>query len=222
MVVHLLRDMERIRKGLLEIGGRVETAVDDAIRALLDGDAERARRVIQGDQVIDEEEVEFEEMCLRSLALHQPVATDLRFIIAALKVNNDLERIGDLAANISERVLHFEGARVPKLTSVIEKMGNTVRRMVSQSLRSLLEQDRSLALAVCQDDDSVDAFHRDMFALVQQEISADVDVMSDAISVLSVSRHLERIADLATNIAEDLIFLIDGKIVRHASEGEVD
>jgi phosphate transport system protein len=159
-----------------------------------------------------------EEECLKLLALHQPVAIDLRFIITCLKVNNDLERMGDLAVNIAERAAYL--ARHPKLALPVDftRMADQVRTMVRESLDALVRNDPDLARRVIDLDDSVDRDHRRVFDLLQEVMSRDAAVIKRVIAVLSSSRYLERIADHATNICEDVIFMSNGEIIRHRGE----
>jgi phosphate transport system protein len=177
-----------------------------------------AAEVIESDNRIDDKEVEVEEECLKLLALHQPVAIDLRFIITCLKVNNDLERMGDLSVNIAERAAYL--ARHPKLALPVDftRMAERVRAMVRDSLDALVRNDPELARQVIEMDDSVDRDHRHIFDLLQELMSKDAAVAKRVIALLSSSRYLERIADHATNICEDLIFMSRGEIIRHRTE----
>lgn len=215
MTQHLLRDLEHLKKEILGVGAMVEDAIDRATSALLDRRVELAHDVIRGDQQIDRREVAIEEDCLKILALHQPVAFDLRYIIAVLKVNNDLERMGDLAVNIAERAIYL-GSRDPlPRPSGFDVLVDKVREMVKTSLNSLVEQDTSLAEEVLVADDEVDAIHKKMFDDLQEVMLSDPGHLKRAMHVLSASRNLERIADQATNIAEDILFLVNGDIIRH-------
>ena len=212
---HLERDLDRLSKELLTMGAMVEDATNKAFLAFTQRRKDVAREVVEGDHVINEKENKIEEECLKILALHQPVATDLRFIITALKVNNDLERMGDLAVNIADRAADLaerDPMPVPKpLASVLTK----VQGMVRDSLNSLVDMDSQLARRVCDVDDEVDDINRRMYTDMQEVIKENPASVEQAISMLSVSRHLERVADLATNIAEDVVFLVEGEIVRH-------
>jgi phosphate transport system protein len=218
MPKHLERDLERLKKEILEVGSLVEEAIDKAIRALMERRPEIARDVINGDHAIDAKEVEVEEHCLKILALHQPVAIDLRFIVAVMKVNNDLERMGDLAANIAERAAYLSTHDAIRLPSGLSKMAETVRAMVRGSLDALVNLDTKLARQVLASDDEVDAANREMFDVLQQLRHGDPATIDRAVQALSSSRNLERIADHATNIAEDVIFMIDGEVIRHGRQ----
>ncbi len=215
MAKHLLRDLEHIKREILSVGGLVEQAIHRATTAFVERRPELADEVVAGDNEIDEREVRVEEECLKALALHQPVAADLRFIITVLKVNNDLERMGDLAVNIAERSRYLAKSKPTSFGPQFRAMVDAVRSMVRDSLDSLVNVDLALARRIYERDDHVDEVHSKMYGLLQERMEADVSTIDDCISLLSVSRHLERIADLATNIAEDVEFMIEGEIIRH-------
>jgi len=215
MTKHLLRDLEHLKKQILLVGSMVEGAILKATTALLERRPELAADVLEGDDAIDTREVMVEEECLKILALHQPVAIDLRYIITALKVNNDLERMGDLARNIAGRAADLLRQPPIRLPAEFPAMVDTVRRMVRDSLDALVNSDVELARRVLAADDVVDQVHRQMFRDMQAAARKDPDCIEAAINVLSASRNLERIADQCTNIAEDVIFLVEGEIVRH-------
>jgi phosphate transport system protein len=160
-------------------------------------------------------EVELEEECLKVLALHQPVAADLRFLVMVIKVNSDLERIGDHAVHIAERSLHLAREKAIPMPPDFPQMVQKVREMFRECLDALVNVDVGLARRICQEDDQVDAFLRDMFAHLQDLMRREPDTVERAIHSLSVCRNLERIADLATNVAEDVMFMAEGDIVRH-------
>ena len=215
MAIHLQRDLEHLKREILTMGALVEDATDRAIVALVDRRPELAAQVQRGDDAIDQKEVEIEEDCLKMLALHQPVASNLRFIITVLKVNNDLERMGDCAAHIAERAAFLATHPPIGVPLDFQKMAERVRGMVRKSLDALVRVDTGLARAVCDEDDFVDAAHRALFGALQDLMRRDPDAVERCVNTLSASRNLERIADLATNIAEDVIFLVEGRIVRH-------
>lgn len=218
MRVHLQREIDRLKKQILHLGALAEKSVHDAVQALKRRDADLAEDVIQGDTVIDDIEVEIEEECQKILALHQPVAHELRYIIAILKINNDLERVGDLAVNVAERARFLATQEPVHMQFDFPGMTEKVQAMLRESLDALVHSDVDLAYRVCIADDEVDALHRQMFNQVQDAIRARPDQLEPLIHLLSVSRHLERIADLATNIAQDIIYMINGDIVRHHVE----
>lgn len=215
MAKHLLRDLESIKREILSVGGLVEQAIHRATSALFDKRPELADEVIAGDAVIDALEVRVEEECLKCLALHQPVAADLRFLITVLKVNNDLERMGDLASNIARRSRYLATDMPTGFITPFRSMVDVVRSMVRDSLDSLVNVDLPLARAIYARDDEVDKTHSEMFKVLQERMAEDSASIPGGISLLSVSRNLERIADLATNIAEDVEFMIEGEIIRH-------
>jgi phosphate transport system protein len=212
---HLERDLDNLSKQLLTMGAMVEEATNKAFLALSQRRKDVAQEVVDGDNAINEMENQVEEECLKILALYQPVATDLRFIITALKVNNDLERIADLAVNIAERAKRLAEMDPNPLPESINNSVSNVQAMVRDSLNSLVNMDSQLARKVCELDDEVDDANRHMFNEMEALMKQDPSEVERAISTLSVSRHLERIADVATNIAEDVIFLVEGEIVRH-------
>lgn len=212
--MYLQLEIDKLKSQLLTLSALVEECVDKAVLAATRVDEAMAKEVIRTDQRIDEMEVELEEECLKVLALHQPVARDLRVIIAVLKMNNDLERIGDLAVNIAKRVRHLKnGLQLSKET--LSSMTNTVRTMLRTSLDSLVDLDIDLATKVLSLDDQVDELNRKNFKEAIKTMMANPDQVDGIMGSLTVSRNLERIADCATNIAEDVIYLISGEIIRH-------
>ncbi|MDH4036467.1 MAG: phosphate signaling complex protein PhoU [Candidatus Krumholzibacteria bacterium] len=215
MARHLQRDLDNLARDLLTMGAMVEEATNKAITALARRNRALAREVTQGDPAINDQENLVEENALKILALHQPVAADLRFIITALKVNNDLERIGDHAVSIGERTDVLAGLDPVPVPDDFQKLVTVVQQMVHDSLNALVERDAKLARSVCAMDDEVDRIHRLMYAEMQAVIRKDVNLLEPAINTISATRHLERIADLATNISEDVVFMVEGEILRH-------
>jgi phosphate transport system protein len=218
MAKHLQREIENLKKKILNLSARVEAAVHDSTEAIEERDGDLAQRVIDNDIEIDQQEVEVEEECLKILALYQPVATDLRFIIAVLKINSDLERIGDLAVNIAERAVFLATQPKPDISFDFVGMAQEAQSMLKKSLDALVNMSIELAQEVCAGDDTIDAMNRQMYLKVQNSILAHPEQIASLVHLLSVSRHLERIADHATNIAEDVIYMIEGQIVRHRTE----
>jgi phosphate transport system protein len=218
MAKHLQKEIENLKKRLLALGAIVENAVREATSSIEKRDAALANRVIEEDEEIDQTEVEIEEECLKTLALHQPVAIDLRFIVAVLKINSDLERIGDLAVNIAERAVFLAGQSKVNVSLGLVEMAHSTQVMLKKSLDALVNLDAALAHEVCASDDAVDAMNRQMYLKVQEAIVKNPEQIASLIHLLSASRHLERIADHATNIAEDVIYMIEGQIVRHRTE----
>jgi phosphate transport system protein len=213
---HVLeRELERLKKMILALSAVVEENVSRAVRSVMTREAKVAQRVVDSDKDIDATEVDIEEECLKVLALHQPVASDLRFIIAVLKINGDLERIGDLAVNIAERGLSLASSERIPIPIELVGMSEEVQAMLRKSLDSLVHLDARLAHEVGAHDDEVDDLNRQNFARIQEEIPKDLAHIDSLMQFLSVSRYLERIADHASNIAEDVIYLIEGTIIRH-------
>jgi phosphate transport system protein len=215
MTKHFERELNGLKKELLELSTVVEESVVKAIQSLKDRDETLAREVIDNDDTVDNAEVELEEQCLKILALHQPVAGDLRFIVSALKINNELERVADLAVNIAERSLVIGRQKVIDAPFDFTHMAQKSRSMLTRSIDSLIRMDTVLAHEVCLADDEVDELNRDAYTQVYRLIKEQPENVEILINYISVSRHLERIADYATNIAEDVIYLVEGKIIRH-------
>jgi phosphate transport system protein len=216
MSLHLQRDLNDLKLDILHLGSLVETSIGNASVALKDRRPELADIVFANEVLINEKEVSIEENCLKILALHQPVATDLRFIVVVLKVNNDLERIGDLAENLTERAVYLsERDTLAAPTAKINDMFITIRSMLKDSLDSLVKLDVGLARKVIAQDDSVDEINREMYDDFRALVAVNGSVVEQATSLLSCSRYLERIADLATNICEEVLFMVEGEVVRH-------
>ena len=218
MTMHMQREIEKLKKLVLSLGAEVEENVHKAVQALQARDHALAEKIIAGDAAVDKFEVYLEEECLKILALHQPVAIDLRFVIAVLKINNDLERIGDLAVNIAERATYLATREPVEIPFDFVGMANKTKLMLKKSLDALVNMDSREAWEVCAMDDEVDGINRQMYEQVQEGIRRRPDQMESLIHCLSTSRHLERIADHATNIAEDVIYMVAGEIVRHKAE----
>ena len=213
---HFSRELENIKKLILSLGTMVEERVRMATKAIEDNDAILAQQIIKSDYEVDEMEVDIEEECLKVLALHQPVAVDLRFIIAVIKINNELERIGDQAVNIAERV--WVTAKSEQLERYFDysAMGEKAQNMLKMSLDALVNMDYDQAFEVVKMDDSVDQIKSDAYDRIKQAMGEHPNKIGYLINVLLISRHIERLADHATNIAEEVIYLIEGEIIRHA------
>jgi phosphate transport system protein len=218
MSVHLHREIEKLKRKILALSAIVEESVRRSIRSVEERDSSLAERVIKTDLEIDQTEIDVEEECLKMLALHQPVAIDLRFIVAVLKINNDLERIGDMAVNIAERAMFLNTQTKFDIPFRLRGMAEKAQAMLHRALDALVNLNSSLALEVCAADDEVDDHYRAMFEQVVAEIQSNPQDAECLINLLSVSRYLERIADHATNIAEDVIYMIEGAIVRHGAK----
>ena len=215
MRIKLKRDIERLKRRVIELGTMVEERFRLAVKSVECRDAELAKNVIEGDGEIDQLEVDVEEECLKILALHQPVADDLRYIVAVLKMNNDLERIGDLAVNIAQRSLvicSHKGVRIPfDYFTMCERVDSMLRN----ALDSLVNMDVELAYKVCADDDDVDVMKNAIRGEFSKSLDAHTGDADPLVDLFLISRHLERIGDHATNIAEDVIYTITGQIHRH-------
>ena len=216
--MHLQREIENLKKKLLQLSTIVEERVVRAVRSVEKKDEFMAARVMEDDKSVDTIEIDVEEECLKVLALHQPVAVDLRFIIAVLKINNDLERIGDLAVNIAERSMVLAGRPAFTFSSNFIVMCDKATLMLKKCIDSFIGMDALRAQEVCAADEEVDALYREMYDKIKTGISQDPEKLDEYMQVLSISRHLERIADHATNIAEDVIYMIEGDIVRHRTD----
>jgi phosphate transport system protein len=215
MSVHLIREITSLKKLVLVLSAHVEENVRQAVRAVTQRDAALAQVVIDADNLVDQQEVTIEEECLKILALHQPVAHDLRFLVAILKLNHTLERIGDLAVNIAKRAKYLSAQ--PRLDVPIDftLIAEKAQAMLHKSLDALINMDINLAREVGVADDEVDALNRETYARVKELLRERPDEIETLITLLNVSRHLERIADHASSIAEDVTYLLEGKIIRH-------
>ncbi len=216
---HFLRELDRLTTDLLELAAMAEASVRDALRALDERRPDLARRVIDGDAAIDREEVRIEEECIRILVLAMPAAGDLRRVIAVLKIDNDLERIADLAVNIAEAALAGGLDDVP-LPGTIRAMAERALQMVRDGINAFVGSDGALARTVLARDDEVDRLEGTIRDEAKALIRADPGRADAAFHLLSVARQLERIADHATNIAEDVVYLREGAIIRHRTENE--
>lgn len=215
MTKHIQRQTEVLKQKILYVGTLVEEAIAKAIAALINRDAALAKKVIDADNDIDRMEVDVEEECLKILALYQPVAADLRFVVAVLKINNDLERMGDLAQNIAKRVVYLSKSDPMDLPIDFRSMAAKAQVMVKQSLDALVNSDATLALQVRGEDDEVDQARQQIRDQIMEAIGKNPGRVEYLLKLNSVSKHLERLADMATNVAEDVIYMVDGEIVRH-------
>jgi phosphate transport system protein len=220
MPKRLQKEMEKIKKKLLSVGAMVEERIRMSIKAIETWDAELAEEIIKNDYEIDEAEVEVEEECLKILALHQPVAVDLRFLIAVIKINSELERIGDEAVNIANRVRNISKRRKLELSFDFSVMAEKAATMLRLSLDALVNLDLDLAFKVLTMDDEVDLMHREIYDRIKEVMSQNPDYVGYLINLYTTSRHLERVGDHSTNIAEEVIYLIEGEIIRHRAKQE--
>jgi len=215
VTLHFLREMDRLNARLIEMGNKVEEQVSMAFMAVIQQDEAAARRVIRGDVEVDNEEIQMEEECLKLLALYQPVANDLRLIIAILKINTDLERIGDHAKNMAEAAIRLSASTAVEIPESMHVIYKQAKLMLRKTLLAFIETDRELAEKVLEMDDEVDTLCR---AELPDQIEFIKNHPADAgqrLILLLVCRQLERIGDHASNIAEDVIYLLSGDIIRH-------
>jgi phosphate transport system protein len=218
MSKHLQRDLENLQRDLLDLAASVEEAIHTAAQALQNRNVELAQDVIDGDTQIDQEENHIEEECLKMLALHQPVAVDLRRIAAALKINNELERMADLAEDIAERAVHLAQLPAIPMPKALQEMTDLTTTMVRQSLDAFVNLDASQARRVCRLDDTVDRYNSEIIQEIIDQMRKSPEMVNPGLSLFSATRHVERIADHATNIAEDVVYLVEGLIIRHHPE----
>ena len=215
MTVHLQRDLDSLKKDIVHLGSLVQNSTQSVVEFLGTKSEQQLQDVLEYEDRINELEVDIEEHCLKVLALHQPVAIDLRFIIVIMKVNNDLERMGDQAVNISQRVKSLmDGPKLP-ISLPIDEMTNAVQKMVSLSLEALVSQDPAIARKVVDMDDIVDDLNAQTYDLIRETIQSNPSLVNSAMSMATISSNLERIGDLCTNIAEEVIFMVEGQVIRH-------
>ena len=215
-------ELKSLRKTLLDMAARAEEHIALAVGALVDREEGPARRVLEGEEAVNLLDIEIDQMCLRLLALRQPMAADLRFITSAMKISGDLERIGDLAVNIAERTLDL--LKTPQLKPLIDipLMARNAQEMVRDSIRAFIEGDERLARDVCERDDRIDGLNDQVFRELLTYMMQDPGTIPRAVDLILIGRHLERIADHATNIAEDVIYLVKGKTIKHHFESRAD
>jgi phosphate transport system protein len=215
---HFHDELSQVKVRLLAMSGEAEAAVRGAVEALLERDAEKARTVIRGDRTIDAIEVELEERCVNLLALHQPMAKDLRMLMTVIKIANDLERVGDHSVNIAQSAERLAASRPITPEPEIVEMARLAREMLGDALEAFVRGDAVAGREVCRRDDKVDALNRSMFRILLTHMMEDPHSIGAGMELLLVSRNLERIADLATNIGEDVVFLVEGKSIKHHAE----
>ncbi len=216
---HFHDELAQLKQRLLDMSEQAEHLVERSITALLDRDKEVAEEVIAGDRVLNLLEVEVERRAVALLALQQPMARDLRFIIGTIKVSGELERVGDHAVNIAEGALRLiEQGTLLATDPEIEDMARRARAMLSDSLDAFTRADGALGRDVCKADDAVDALHNSVFRILLTHMMEDARTITPSLELLLVSRNLERVADLATNIGEDAVYLAEGKQIKHHFE----
>jgi phosphate transport system protein len=218
MTRHIERQIGNLKEKIRRVGTVVEEAISKSISAVINRDVQLAQRVLASDDAIDRMEVEVEEECLKILALYQPVAADLRFVVAVLKINNDLERMGDLAKNIAKRVAQLEGAGPVDLPPEIRTMAMQAEEMVRECLAAVIDADPVLARRIREQDDVVDQARQKVRKRILAGIKEHPENVEVLLRINSITKHIERIADMATNVAEDVIYMVEGDIVRHRPE----
>ena len=214
---HLQREIDKLKRKVLALGAIVEENLRLAFQAIDQRDAVKARRVIETDVLIDQSEVDVEEECLKILALYQPVASDLRFVAAVIKINSELERIGDLSANIAERALQLVDEHPVAVPHHVAVMADRTWTILEKALDALVRQDAVMAREVLVADDEVDELYAELIDELKGVIRADLEHLDAIVLLFSVARYLERLADHATNIAEDVLYMVEGRIARHAT-----
>ena len=217
MSQHLQLELANLKRRLLDIGEAVAATVQKSATSILDRRPALAREVIRGDGKINSGEVEIEQNCLKLLALYQPVAQDLRLIASVMRINNDLERMGDEAVNIAEHAMVLAQSEPLAMPPQMQLIASSTMSMLLGALDSFVKADAAAARAVCAADDEVDDYNRAVIECVWKMVRQNPEVIERATRVFSVSRHLERIADHATNIAEDVVYFVEGVIIRHQS-----
>jgi len=215
---HFHDELNDMKVKLLTMSGEAEAALGLAFEAYLERDVEKAKRVLKGDRTIDAMETDIEERCINLLALQQPMAKDLRMLTAALKISNDLERVGDHAVNIADSVIRLTEFRPVTPDPELIEMARLAREMLSDALEAFIRGDTMAAREICRRDDRVDALHDSVFRIMLTHMMEDPQTIGAGVEVFLVSRNLERVADLATNIAEDVVFLVEGKSIKHHAE----
>ena len=214
---HFDEELQDLKRKLIDMGAMVESQIQGAIRGLTERDSDLARRIIANDNRVNALDVEVDEMCLRLLALHQPTASDLRFVTTGMKISTELERMSDLAESISERVIELN--EEPQLKPYIDlpRMANWSMRMVKDSLDAFVNRDAGLARKVCGDDDFVDDLNEQLFRELLSFMIENTQTITRAIRLTFVAKSIERIADHATNVAELVVYMVEGKIIRHTA-----
>lgn len=218
---HFHDQLQTLKERLLDMSARAEELIDLAVDSLLTRDKEKADAVISGDREVDMMELECEQLAVSLLALQQPMGRDLRFIISAIKITSDLERVGDHAVNIAQSALRLIALHVEITpTPEIEDMARRARSMLADALDAFVRADGAVGREVCKADDAVDALHDSVFRILLTHMMADARTINPSLELLLVSRNLERVADLATNIGEDAVFLAEGKQIKHHFEDQ--
>lgn len=212
---HFFHALEDLHRDVLQMGGSVEATVARAVRAILERDVPEATAVIEGDREINLQELKIDEECLKMLALYQPTARDLRFVTGVMKIINDLERVADLSVNIAERALELAECAPREFPAAFVEIAERSRRMLTASLDALVRRDSGRAMDVLRMDGPIDALLRGIFDDLEVAMAKDPKRIRSDLLILSAAKNLERIADHASNIAEDVVYMVDGNIIRH-------
>lgn len=220
MTIHLKTDLDTLHRDLLSMCGEVEEMIHQAVDTLSAPDVDEAKRLANKDNEIDRWDVRIEESCLKILALHQPVAIDLRRIATVLKISGELERVADLAVHIAERACGLIGVPELLIPDSLTDMAQMAIDMLHRSLDAYVDLNSQMAREVCQQDEAVDRLNRAIIDEVQAVMERSPEYVAAALHLFSASRHIERVADHATNIAEDVVYLVEGEIIRHRAELE--
>ncbi|HTR81307.1 MAG TPA: phosphate signaling complex protein PhoU [Bacteroidota bacterium] len=215
---HFEIELDQLRTNIIKMGSLVDEQIDLATMALIESNTEKARFVIERDKKADEFDNLIDAQCERIFALTQPVATDLRLIMAALKINHELERMGDIAVNIAERAISLQYHLELLRRSRVIEMSSIAREMVKRAIDSFVNNDPELAREILPKDDLVDNLNKTIFNFLVSEMKSDPSIIEPAAHIIVLSRHLERLADHATNISEEVVYLVDAKIVKHHAE----
>ncbi len=215
---HFHDELNKVKARLLTMSGEAEAALGLAVEALLSRDAGKARQVLDNDRKIDTLELELEDQCIALIALQQPMARDLRMLTSALKIANDLERVGDHAVNIAQSVERLSHQRPITPEPEIVEMARQARQMLADAIEAFIRGDSEAGREICRRDDSVDALHRSVFRILLTHMMEDPHMIGAGMELFLVSRNLERVADLATNIGEEVVFLVEGKSIKHHAE----
>lgn len=218
MTRHFEIELEELRTTLIRMASLVDEQIENAVKSLLGSDLDLARKVIQSDGKVDEFDNEIDKKCMRIFALTQPVAIDLRLLMAALKINGELERIGDIAVNLAERVESLQPYKGFVNEAGVEQMVLLARKMVRDAIDSFINNDAELARRILEADDQIDEYDARIFRTMLDSMREDSRTVEPGAHTMMLSRHIERLADHATNIAEDVIFLVNAKIIKHHAE----
>lgn len=215
-------DLDKLRTRVIRMGSIVEEQVEFAFRALIEGNTELAKLVMERDEKVDKLDMKIDKQCQKIFALHQPVASDLRLLLVALKINNELERIGDLAFNIARHSLLLKEPQELSARIGLQRITQGVYTMMKSSLDAFINSDPNLALHIMRTDSQIDALERDISNTMIELMKGEVELIEPGVQIIIILRNLERMADQATNIAENVIFLVDAKLVRHVYSHDGD